>query len=56
MNIILKHHLYKELKKYTGNKKDAKKRYKELLSIIYNNSELEHVIKYYTTINAVYNK
>lgn len=34
--------------------KKAKQRYKELLSIIFNNQELENVIKYYKTLNNYY--
>lgn len=55
MNIILKRRLYKELKKYAKNKKNAKQRYKELLNVIYNNEELKRVISYYKIINEIYN-
>ena len=56
MNIILKRRLYKELKRYSYSKRKAKQRYKELMAIIYNNEELQHVIEYYTKLNTYYGK
>ena len=56
MNIILKHYLYKELKRYAYNKKQAKQRYRELLSIIYTNEELKSVTNYYKNLNEFYGK
>lgn len=58
MKWIRKRVLYKELLTYynsfSNKRKKAKQRYKELLSIIFNNQELENVIKYYKTLNNYY--
>lgn len=54
MSLRLKHQLYKELIKYSFNKKGAKQRFKELMAIIRNNDELIKVIAYYKTLNTLY--
>ena len=54
MNIRLKRQLYKELVKYSRNRRQAKIRYRELMRIIFNKDELIKVIKYYKTLNQFY--